>query len=62
LPVSDLPDGDAREKRRDPLGRGRRHEPKERLCIILILLDLLFLLEYVSVLYERDDNEGGDEE
>jgi hypothetical protein len=31
------------------------------LCIILIFLDLLFLLEYLSVLYEKDD-EGGDEE
>ena len=25
------------------------------LCIILIFLDLLFLVEYVSVLYEKDD-------
>jgi hypothetical protein len=31
------------------------------LCIILILADLLFLLEYMSVLYEKDE-EGGDEE
>ena len=31
------------------------------LCIILILADLLFLLEYMSVLYEKDD-EGEDEE
>ena len=30
------------------------------LCIILIFLDVLFLLEYMSVLYETDD--GGDEE
>jgi hypothetical protein len=30
------------------------------LCIILIFFDVLFLLEYVSVLYETDD--GGDEE
>jgi hypothetical protein len=33
------------------------------LCIILIFLDLLFLLEYVSVLYEKDgDDQGRDEE
>ena len=25
------------------------------LCIILIFLDVLFLVEYVSVLYEKDD-------
>jgi hypothetical protein len=25
------------------------------LCIILIFLDLLFLVEYISVLYEKDD-------
>ena len=31
------------------------------LCVILILADLLFLLEYMSVLYEKDD-EGEDEE
>ena len=31
-------------------------------CIFLIFLDLLFLLEYMSVLYEMDDSEGGDEE
>jgi hypothetical protein len=31
------------------------------LCIILIFLDVLFLLEYMSVLYEMDDGEGGDE-
>jgi hypothetical protein len=31
------------------------------LCIILIFLDLLFLLEYMSVLYEKA-NEGRDEE
>jgi hypothetical protein len=30
------------------------------LCIFLIFWDLLFLLEYMSVLYEKDD--GGDEE
>jgi hypothetical protein len=30
-------------------------------CIFLIFWDLLFLLEYVSVLYEMDD-EGEDEE
>ncbi len=27
------------------------------LCIILIFLDLLFLLEYMSVLYEKDDKQ-----
>jgi hypothetical protein len=27
------------------------------LCIILILADLLFLLEYLSVLYEMDEEE-----
>jgi hypothetical protein len=32
------------------------------LCIILIFLDLLFLLEYMSVLYEMDDDERGNEE
>ena len=32
------------------------------LCIMLIFLDLLVLLEYMSVLYEMDDGEGGDEE
>jgi hypothetical protein len=32
------------------------------LCIILIFLDLLFLLEYSSVLCENDDDEGGDKE
>lgn len=32
------------------------------LCIILIFLDGLFLLEYMSVLYEMDDGEGGYEE
>jgi hypothetical protein len=31
-------------------------------CIFLIFWDLLFLLEYMSVLYEMDDGEGGDEE
>ena len=31
------------------------------LCIILLFLDLLFLLEYMSVLYERND-EGEDED
>jgi hypothetical protein len=25
------------------------------LCLILIFLDVLFLLEYISVLYEKDD-------
>ena len=31
-------------------------------CIILMFLDLLFLLEYMSVLYEKDDDEKeGDE-
>jgi hypothetical protein len=30
-------------------------------CIFLIFWDLLFLLEYMSVLYEMDD-EGGEEE
>jgi hypothetical protein len=32
------------------------------LCILLIFWDLLFLLEYMSVLYEADGGEGGDEE
>jgi hypothetical protein len=32
------------------------------LCIILIFLDLMFLLEYMSVLYEKDEEGGGDEE
>jgi hypothetical protein len=33
------------------------------LCMMLIFWDLLFVLEYMSVLYEKDDNEGrGDEE
>jgi hypothetical protein len=31
-------------------------------CIILIFLDVLMLLEYLSVTYEADDGEGGDEE
>jgi hypothetical protein len=32
-------------------------------CIFLIFLDLLLLLEYMSVLYEKDDgDDGGDEE
>ena len=31
-------------------------------CIILILLDVLFLLEYVWVLYQKDDHAGEDEE
>jgi len=31
-------------------------------CIFLIFWDLLLLLEYMSVLYEMDDGEGGDEE
>jgi hypothetical protein len=31
------------------------------LCIILIFADLLFLLEYMSVLYEKDD-QGEDKE
>jgi hypothetical protein len=31
-------------------------------CIFLIFWDLLFLLEYMSVLYERDEHEGKDEE
>ena len=31
-------------------------------CIFLIVWDLLFLLEYMSVLYEKDDGDGGDEE
>lgn len=31
-------------------------------CIFLIIWDLLFLLEYMSVLYEMDDHEGEDEE
>ena len=32
------------------------------LCLILIFWDLLFLLEYMSVLYEADGSEGWDEE
>jgi hypothetical protein len=33
------------------------------LCLILVFLDVLILLEYLSVLYEMDDGEeGGDEE
>jgi hypothetical protein len=32
------------------------------LCIILIFLDVLVLLEYMSVLYETDGGEGRDEE
>ncbi len=32
------------------------------LCIPLIFLDLLFLLQYMSVLYEKDDDQGGDED
>ncbi len=31
-------------------------------CIFLIIWDLLFLFEYMSVLYEMDDHEGEDEE
>jgi len=31
-------------------------------CIILIFFDGLVLLDYVSVLYKTDDDEGGDEE
>jgi hypothetical protein len=31
-------------------------------CIFLIFWDLLFLLEYISVLDEKDDGDGGDEE
>jgi methyl coenzyme M reductase beta subunit len=31
-------------------------------CIFLIFWDLLFLLEYMSVLHEMDDGEGCDEE
>ena len=31
-------------------------------CIILMVLDVLVLLEYMSVLYEMDDDERGDEE
>ena len=27
------------------------------LCLSLIFLDLLFLIEYMSVLYEKDDNQ-----
>ncbi len=33
-------------------------------CIVLMFLDLMFLLEYKSVLYEKDDEgevDGGDE-
>jgi hypothetical protein len=32
------------------------------LCMMLIFWDLLFLLEYMSVLYEKDDEGRGDEE
>ena len=32
------------------------------LCIVLIFLDVLILLEYVSFLYEMDDREGGGDE
>ncbi len=32
------------------------------LCILLIFWDLLFLLEYMSVLYKIDDGYGGDQE
>ncbi len=32
------------------------------LCIILIFFDLLFLLEYMSVLYEKDADEGAGDE
>ena len=32
------------------------------LCIILIFFEALFLLEYMSVLYEADGGEGRDEE
>lgn len=32
------------------------------LCILLIFWDLLFLLEYMSVLYDADGGEGRDEE
>ncbi len=32
------------------------------LCILLIFWDLLFLLEYMSVLYEAEGGEGRDEE
>jgi hypothetical protein len=32
------------------------------LCVMLIFLDLLFLLEYMSDLYEKDDEEERDEE
>jgi hypothetical protein len=31
-------------------------------CIFLIFWDLLFLIEYMSVLYEMDDEGGGEEE
>jgi hypothetical protein len=30
-------------------------------CIVLTFLDLLFLLEHMSVLYEKDDEEGDEE-
>jgi hypothetical protein len=32
------------------------------LCMMLIFWDLLFLLEYMSVLYQKDDHVGEDEE
>ncbi len=32
------------------------------LCILLIFWDLLFLLEYMSVLYEKDADEGAGDE
>ena len=32
------------------------------LCIVLIFLDVLVLLEYVSVLYETDEGEEGRDE
>jgi hypothetical protein len=32
------------------------------LCMMLIFWDLLFLVEYMSVLYEKDDGGRGDEE
>src|SRR5918994_1018706 len=32
------------------------------LCMMLIFWDLLFLLEYMSVVYEKDDAGRGDEE
>ena len=46
----------------DVIGWGERGATTvAHLCIILIFADLLFLLEYMSVLYEKD-GKGEDEE